>query len=100
MYSFTRRATIVNAANTPAALGWAMEVTGFLNKSYNLHMKAGMEMFHGLNVHWQFDIDSLDKLSVLNQKLLQDKGYLALLERAKDYWVVGSMKDEVVNYPG
>jgi hypothetical protein len=99
MFTFTRKATLINAAYTSSGIGWAMEVTGYLNKTYNLHMKAGMQMFGGLALYWQFDVDSLDKLSALNTKLVQDKTYLAMLDKAKDLWVPGSLKDVVVNYP-
>lgn len=47
--------------------------------------------------HWHFDADSLDKMNALNAKLMQDRQYLGLLEKVKDIWVDGSLKDTVVN---
>ena len=100
MYRFTRTATIANAAYIPQAMNLAMDLCGYINKTHNLNVKAGMEMYGHLNIHWQFETDSLDKISAINTKLLQDKGYFALIEKGKDYWVQGSLKDRIVNFMG
>lgn len=99
MYRFIRKATIVNAAVVPAATSFGMEVSGYLTKTYGIQVKTGMMMFGHLNMHWHFDIDSLDKLGELNTKLIQDKNYTAMLAKAKDFWVDGSLKDQVVMFP-
>ncbi len=99
MFFFTRKATVRNVADLTAVVGWAMELNGYVNKTYNIHLKAGLELFGTPTVHWQFETDSLDKITALNQKLLQDKTYVALLEKAKPYWMDGSLKDEIVQFP-
>jgi hypothetical protein len=99
MYRFTRCVTVKNASFIPSAAGWAMEVCGYLNKTYKVNLKAGMEMFGGLNIHWEMEIDSLDKLSELNTKLISDKQYLAMVEKSVEYWQPGSLKDQIVNFP-
>jgi hypothetical protein len=98
MYRFTRYATLQNAAIVPQAIGWSTELCGYLNKTYKLPLKAGVELFGNLNVHWEFEMDSLDKMSELNTKLLSDKSYLQLLEKGKDFWVAGTVKDQIVNF--
>jgi hypothetical protein len=55
-------------------------------------------MFGTPTVHWQLEIDSLDTLAALNQKVLQDKTYTAMLEKVADYWLEGSLRDEIVKY--
>lgn len=75
-----------------------MEINGFLLKNYNIQVKAGVELFGTPTIHWQFEIDSLDKLAALNQKMLQDKTYVAMLEKARQYWLDGSLKDGIVSY--
>ena len=96
MYRFIRTATLKNAAYTPTAMGFATELTGYLNKNYNVNLHYGMEMFDTLNVHWHFDVDTLDKISEFNTKLMQDKGYWAMLDKVKDIWTSGTLKDTVV----
>jgi hypothetical protein len=98
MYRFTRYATLQNAAIVPQAIGWSTELCGYLNKTYKLPLKAGVELFGNLNVHWEFEMDSLDKMSELNTKLLSDKSYLQMLEKGKDFWVAGTVKDQIVNF--
>ena len=36
----------------------------------------------------------------LNGKLIEDKAYWAMVEKGKDFWLDGSMRDSVVNCPG
>ncbi len=98
MYRFTRYATLHNAAIVPQAIGWSTELCGYLNKTYKLPLKTGVELFGNLNVHWEFEMDSLDKMSELNTKLLSDKSYLQMLEKGKDFWVAGTVKDQIVNF--
>ena len=99
MYRFTRYATLHNAVVVPQAIGWSMELCGYINKTYKVNLKAGMEMFGAMNIHWEFEIDSLDRLSELNTKLVSDKTYFAMLEKGKEFWVPGSLKDQIVNFP-
>lgn len=96
---FKRVATIATAANTPKAMGFAMELTGYLNKTYNINLRVGMEMFGGLNLHWFYEVDSLEKITALNMKLMEDKSYWAMLEKGKEFWIDGSLKDSIVMYP-
>ena len=99
MYLFTRKATVCNAAYLPAAVAWTMELNGYLNKTYQINLKAGVELFGTPTLHWHLESDSLDKLTALNQKLLQDKTYVGLLEKSRSYWLDGSMKDEIIQFP-
>jgi hypothetical protein len=99
MYCFTRTVTLKNATIAPKAIGFSMELTGYLNKTYGMNIRCGMELFGGHQIHWQFDIDSLDKISALNQKIVEDKNYNAVLEKGTEFWLPGSLKDCIVMYP-
>lgn len=96
MYRFTRSVSVSTAANMPAAMQFCNEVTNHLNETYSLSMKAGAELFGAIKVYWFFDMDSLDGMSQLNSKLMQDRVYWSILEKAKHLWVEGSSKDRVV----
>ncbi len=96
MFLFIRKATVTNVANLTAAIGWGMEVNSYINKTYNINLKVGVQLFGTPTVHWTFETDSLDKISVLNQKMLQDRTYVALLEKSKPLWLEGSMVDEII----
>ena len=98
MFRFMRIATAKNAATIPAALQFGAEVTSYLNRRYSLNMKCGAELFGAPRIHWHFESDSLDKLQQLNVKLMQDREYLGMLEKYKDAWADGSMKDTIITF--
>jgi len=99
-YRFIRTATVKTGANAPAALQWAGEATAYLNKTYSLNLKYGMELFGSANVHWHFDTDSLDKASGINAKMMQDREYVGMLEKGKALWLEGSLRDTIVTIVG
>ena len=98
MFRFTRVATINNAADYPAARNFSTELVGTLNKTYGVDIKTGLEMFGPMRMYWQFDVNDLNAVDQLNQKLLNDKSYFQALEKVKGIWVPGSMKDYIVNF--
>lgn len=91
MYRFTRYATLQNAVFVPQAIGWSTELSGYFDKTYKIPLKVGVELFGNLNIHWEFELDSLDKMSELNTKLLSDETYIQMLEKDRDFWVAGSV---------
>ncbi len=96
MYRFVRTVRPRTAANLAPALAWAAEVTAYVNRTYALNLKFGGELFGKGRIHWHFDTDSLDKISAVNAKMLQDREYQALLEKGKALWLEGSFKDGIV----
>ncbi len=100
MYRFIRTATARTAAGMPAAIRFAGEVTAHLNRKHALGMRFGVEMYGHAKIHWHFDMDSLDKMQQLNASLMEDREYLALLDKYKEVWVDGSMKDRLVRLLG
>jgi hypothetical protein len=100
MYQFIRTVTPKHGAAVPAAVQFAAEVTGYLNKTYALNLRHGIQLFGNSQVYWEFEIDSLDKAAALNGKLLKDREYLGMLERVKDLWVDGSLEDSIVFIAG
>jgi triacylglycerol esterase/lipase EstA (alpha/beta hydrolase family) len=97
MYRFERKITVRNVADMPAAMQFASEVTDYLNKRYDLHMKFGAEGFDKHRVHWFYDFDSADKTAALGTTLLTDPDYVRLVNKAKDLWLDGSLEDTFVN---
>jgi hypothetical protein len=95
MFRFTRVATLKNAVYLPAAVQFGIDTCGYLNKAYGLNLSFGVEMFGGPMLHWQFDTESLDAISALTAKMLQDRQYLGMLEKVKDIWLEGALKDTV-----
>jgi hypothetical protein len=100
MFQFIRTVEAKNAAMLPAALQFAAEVTTYVNKTYALGLKYGMEVFSGATLHWHFQTDSLDKITAIHTKLLQDRDYGEMLTKAKDLWVDGTFKDTIVSIVG
>ena len=98
MFRFMRTMTVNNLADLPAALQSAAETTSHLNKTYQLNVKFGLESYGQPRIHWHFDFDSVDSLSQTNVKILQDRDYLAMGEKAKHLWLPGSTKDTLVRF--
>lgn len=96
MYRFIRTATVRNAALLPSALVFASEVTAHINNEYSLNMCFGAEQFGSPKVHWHFDADSLDRMQQVNERLMGDQDYVALLEKYKHIWADGAMRDTVI----
>jgi hypothetical protein len=100
MYHFIRSVTAKNAASMPAALQFCGEVTAYLNKNYGLNMKAGAQLFGGTKLYWFYEKGNLDEFAQLNAKLMQDRTYWEMLEKAKLLWLEGSMHDKIVTLIG
>lgn len=99
MIRFLRKAQLKNGAYVPAATAFSMELTGYMRKEYDIDIKFGIEMFGDTAIHWQLDVPDLATLEELNGKLMKNKDYWDMLEKAKEFWVDGSLKDVVVNFP-
>jgi hypothetical protein len=96
MYRFERTATVRHAAEVPAAVQFAAEVTSYLNKRHHIDMKYGVEIFGSPRIHWYFDVESLDASAKLDAALLKDEEYEKLLKKNEGLWVDQSMHDTVV----
>ena len=96
MYRFIRTATVKNAALTPSAMGFATELTGWINKTFETNLVVGLEHFGGLRIHWHMDVPNLQTVEEINTRLTNDKDYWNWLERGKEFWVEGSLHDFIV----
>lgn len=99
MHLFIRSVTVKHAASAAAALQFAGEVCAYVNKTYKVKMKFGMEVFGHMRIYWLLDMDSVDTAMAMNQKMLADADYLALLHKGKEFWVEGSLKDRLIRLP-
>ncbi len=91
MYRFSRTATVKTGSALADGLKLAAEISALLDKKYSVFLKHGLEISGRHTVHWYFESDSLDKMTELNVKLVQDEEYQALLERYKDVWREGKL---------
>ena len=96
MVRFIRTATLRHSSVVTPAVGYAREITGFLNKKYDINLTLGVEMFGSTNIHWHVDVTDLNTLHELNTKLMMDKEYQSFLDKGKDFWVEGSLLDRVI----
>lgn len=96
MFRFERTAAVKHAAEVPAAVKFAAEVTSYLNKRHDLNMKFGVELFGSPRIHWYYDLDSLDESAKLDATLLKDSDYEQMLKKNEDLWVDQSMHDTIV----
>jgi hypothetical protein len=96
MFRFERTGMVKHAADMPAALQNAAEITSYVNKRYALNSKFGVELYGKGTIHFYFDTESLDKPEHLNSQLMKDREYVELLNKASSLWVEGSLTDSVV----
>ena len=96
MFRFERTAVVKTAAEVPAAVKFANDVTVYLNQRYNLDMKFGVELFGEPRIHWYYDLESLDDSVKLNSTLLEDADYEKILKKSEDLWVNQGMHDTIV----
>ncbi len=95
-YRFIRTATVKIAADAPAALLFGQEVCAHLNRKHGLAIRCGVELFDRAKIHWYSDADSLEKFSAVFADMMQDRDYLAMVEKSRALWVEGSLKDSMV----
>jgi hypothetical protein len=100
MFRFERKGTVKGAAELPAAVKFATDVTAYVNKHHSLNMKFGVELFGKARIHWYYDLESLDKSVALNAALMQDRDYAEMLSKASGLWVEGGIKDTIVRLAG
>jgi len=100
MYRFTRSIAVKEASRFPAAVQFTTELCGYLDKTYGLKLKFGIELFGSAQLHRHLDAESMDALHAINAKLLQDRQYIAMLDKVKDLFVEGSLKDTIISLLG
>jgi hypothetical protein len=98
MYQYSRTITLKNGASMPSALIHGAEVVAHLNNTYKLQMRLGAEFFGDLKIHWICDIASLDGMTQLNLKLMQDQAYWEIMEKIKPWVLEGSVHDRVIAF--
>ncbi len=96
MFRFERTATVKHAAEVPAAVQFASDVTDYLNKRHHLDMKFGVELFGSPRIHWYYDLESLDASAKLDAALLRDADYEKMLKKTEGLWLEQSMHDTIV----
>jgi hypothetical protein len=96
MHLFIRTVRVKNAASMPAAVQFAASICAYVNKAYPTHMKFGVEVFGHARIYWLIEFDSVDQSLAMNQRMLMDPEYQALLNKGKDLWVEGGLKDKLV----
>lgn len=96
MHLFTRSVRVKNAAGMAAAIRFATEICAYVNKTYNVKMRFGVEVFGHTKLYWYMDFDSIDQSLAMNQKMLTNADYQTLLGKGKELWVEGSLKDRLV----
>ena len=80
------------------AIQWAKEVSGYINEKYApVSVQAYIEQFgDGGTIHWFSDFEHVADWETLNAQLLADQGYWALLDKAADLFIEGSLHDTLV----
>jgi len=96
MHLFIRTVRVKNAVSMPAAVQFAAGICAYVNKAYQTHMKFGVEVFGHARIYWLIEFVSVDQSLAMNQRMLMDTEYQALLSNGKDLWVEGGLKDKLV----
>lgn len=95
MYRYTRTATVKNGADVQRAMAIAGEITAYVNKLVDIDLQCGIELFNGNRIHWSADFPSLAVFEQKFAKLMADDDYFALIGRARELWVDGTLQDVI-----
>lgn len=97
MYRF-HRTGYASRGKLLEAVKWAKEVAGYITKNYSpVSVQAYSEIFGDYSaVHWYTDYEDLATIEKINAQLLTDQGYLALLNKAGDLFIEGSIHDTLI----
>ena len=98
MSQFTRRVALRDASLLPRAKAVAYELNRHLANTHKIKVHVGTPVDgSSSSMVWLFDAPSFDGLEDLNERLLQDQDYWALIEKNRDLWVSGPKRDGIVN---
>jgi hypothetical protein len=77
---------------------WAKEVTEYINgKHPESNLQVFAERFGDISaLVWQADFDDLSALDKYQQSFDPDEGYWALINKATDFFIEGSVVDTVI----
>ena len=100
MFRIERTVALKYLVDMPAAVQFAAKVAAHLNGRYQLGVKWGVGMYGSSQLHFFYDVPSLDSNAQLNAKTMQDKDYLELLAEYKHLWVEGSARDTAITLIG
>ncbi len=97
MFRFHRTARI-SRGKLPDGVQWAKEVAGYINTKYApVSVQAYAEVFGDIGkIHWYADYEDLATVERINAQLQADQGYWALLGKAADLFVEGSVHDTLI----
>ncbi len=73
----------------------AKEIADYINQKYApISVQVYTEQFGNVGmIHWQVDYRDLAAYEALANKLLEDKGYWAAVNKAMEFFIDGSFRD-------
>jgi hypothetical protein len=95
MISFVRVAGVA-PGKTAAAIGFAHEMAAYMKSTYGVELEV-LRPIGGnpQRVAWSARYADLAALEAVNTKTLADKQYWAMVGKASDNFVAGSMRDTI-----
>lgn len=81
------------------AVQFAKEVAEYINTKYApVSVQVYSELFGDLNtIYWYVDYKDLATIESINAQLLADQGYWAILGKATDLFIEGSLHDTLMS---
>ena len=97
MYRFHRIARI-SRGNQREATQWAVEVAERISANHpTVTVQAFSELFGDTGtIHWYADYEELADWEEHNAQLLADQEYWAMIEKGTEFFIEGSIQDEIV----
>lgn len=95
MISFVRVAGVA-PGKTASAIGFAHEMAAYMKSAYGVELEV-MRPIGGnpQRIAWSARYPDLATLEAVNTKTLADKQYWAMVSKATDNFVAGSMRDTI-----
>lgn len=98
MIQFTRRAALRDDALIPRAKGLAVELDRYLEKKHKIRVRVGVREFGFSSMIWFFDAPNFEMVQDINDQLSKDRDYWEMIDKNRDLWAPGAMKDGMVNF--
>jgi hypothetical protein len=99
MVRWIRTATIKNGGKVQEAIGWAKEVSAYVEKTLGAKVEIFLDAF-GVSgkIRWMMVQQDLGKIDQMNAKLMADQQYWKFVDRAAkaELFIDGSVHDIVM----
>ena len=92
-----QRTGVVDRNKHDEASAFAAEVSEYVTENWGITLEWGMQLGGTYaTIHWFSDYDDMAAFEAGLMRTIMDEGYRALLKKAGDYFLPGSIQDSII----